>query len=59
MYDTYRFECGHKGCAVFENSLPLGQRRLYRICGIGKDLEYRSTSAPLLSCICLQEAGLR
>jgi len=44
---------------IFENSLPLGERRFYRICGVGKDLKYRSTSAPLPPCTCLQQAGLR
>jgi len=44
---------------IFENSLPLGERRFYRICGVGKDLKYRSTSAPLPPCTCLPQAGLR
>ncbi|MCD6261413.1 MAG: hypothetical protein J7J52_00110, partial [Deltaproteobacteria bacterium] len=44
---------------IFENSLPLPERRFYRICGVGKDLKYRSTSAPLPPCTCLPQAGLR
>ncbi|RLC31869.1 MAG: hypothetical protein DRH37_02045 [Deltaproteobacteria bacterium] len=38
------------------------KRRVYpawRRDGVGKDLKYRRTSAPLLPCTCLQQAGAR
>jgi len=44
---------------IFENSLPLPERRFYRICGVGKGLKYHSTSASLPPCTCLPQAGLR
>ncbi|MCD6262627.1 MAG: hypothetical protein J7J52_06360, partial [Deltaproteobacteria bacterium] len=55
---THQFDAAIK-VMIFENSLPLPERRFYRICGVGKDLKYRSTSAPLPPCTCLQQAGLR
>ena len=50
LYNTHQFDAAIK-VVIFENSLPLLERRFYRICGVGKDLKYRSTSAPLPPCI--------
>jgi len=58
LYNTHQFDAAIK-VVIFENSLPLLERRFYRICGVGKDLKYRSTSAPLPPCTCLPQAGLR
>ncbi len=55
---THQFNTAIK-VVIFENSLQLLERRFYRICGVGKDLKYRSTSAPLPPCTCLLQAGLR
>ncbi len=58
LHNMHRFDAAIN-VVIFENSLPLGERRFYRICGVGKDLKYRSTSAPLPPCTCLPQAGLR
>ncbi len=58
LYNTHQFDAAIK-VVIFENSLPLPECRFYRICGVGKDLKYRSTSAPLPPCTCLLQAGLR
>ena len=47
---THQFDTAIK-VMIFENSLPLPERRFYRICCVGNDLKYRSTSAPLPPCI--------
>ncbi len=36
---THQFDAAIK-VVIFENSLPLPERRFYRICGVGKDLKY-------------------
>ena len=58
LHNMHRFDAVIN-VVIFENSLPLGERRFYRNCGVGKDLKYRSTSAPLPPCTCLPQAGLR
>ena len=40
MLVTHQFDAVIK-LVIFENSLPLPERRFYRICGVGKDLKYR------------------
>ena len=37
LYNTHQFDAAIK-VVIFENSLPLPERRFYRICRIGKDL---------------------
>ena len=37
---THQFDAAIK-VVIFENGLPLPERRFYRICGVGKDLKYR------------------
>ena len=39
LYNTHQFDAAIK-VVIFENSLPLPERRFYRICGVGKDLKY-------------------
>ncbi len=40
LYNTHQFDTAIK-VVIFENSLPLLERRFYRICGVGKGLKYR------------------
>ena len=35
---THQFDAAIK-VVIFENSLPLPERRVYQICGVGKDLK--------------------
>ena len=37
LHNMHRFDAAIN-VVIFENSLPLGERRFYRICGVGKEL---------------------